>query len=160
MPNLFPVIAMLTALGLAGWIIYRFLENFQDSAHGLTIEASMARHERLRKAKMSARLARGKDAFRVAADFGPNEGAPIRFDNPVQHERRGKRIEPLRFRGNAAFSAGSSPAASEAHYPRVVYRCPVMATAAHSGGEQTPASDSIISISPATYAAIKANKAG
>lgn len=118
--SLFPVVAMLSALCAAGWVIYRFLENFQDSAKGLTIEESMARQTRTvgRRSEGNGAAAQSTHAADVRSRAGRGESTLHLFSGAPES---GAKNRP----GNGQLAG---------QYPRVIYRCP-FSIGAHQDGD-------------------------
>ena len=113
--SLFTVLGLLSALLGAGWVIYKMLENVQDSAKGLSIEAGMARSE----TRALARKARQRQTPPPAAP----EASP-----PLSHARPGTPRNAIHFPRRPASPTNVPSAAAKTemlqYYPRIVYQCP------------------------------------
>lgn len=138
------VLGLLFVLGTVGWILYKFLENFQDSANGLTIGESLARQEADVAAKRERRRQTGlvrSERAEDSASAAPVGGRPRSAPAAGLGERRHVRdvlSSPGDFKGVPADAHRREISAENAHgdlaafkhYPKIVYQCP-FASEAH-----------------------------
>lgn len=147
MHSFLPVAGLLSILTIAGWIVYRFLENLGDTLPaGATVESRLARKNATGGGAKGAAISWRRE-FRVTPASVGDElamGEPVRFDALVtKSENRQSFKQPVR--------VATAPLG---HYPRVIYQCPVRATASARCGDDA----SFAVITPELYD-IKADKA-
>lgn len=129
--SLATVLGSLFALGLLGWIVFKFLENFQDSANGLTIGQSMARNEAMALSRKERRntavvQAPGEPSASGAPGAAKPLSLPLRYvrdtvspENEVVGMTVREHAREMAVPGNAA-----PEAAAFKFYPKIVYQCP------------------------------------
>ena len=133
---------MLSVLLVAGWLLYVVLENVQESAKGMSIEAGMAERKAKteeRRTAMIRRRAKQAEILRKNAE-ATSHPKPVRLDTrlfihdaaPVRRSDAGRHSETRIRRLEKATAAGAEKAFR--FYPRIVYQCPY-ATSAHSQTE-------------------------
>lgn len=127
------VLGLLFTLGTAGWILYKFLENCQDSANGLTIGESLARQEAKALAKQEQRR---QTAVRARQDGETSAARSGRSGTPLASQYvRDSLSCPVNVMSVSAdahqqeFVAenDNGDLAAFKFYPKVVYRCPYAA---------------------------------
>lgn len=121
------VIVLLSVLCIAGWVIYRMLENIQDNLNGLTLEGSLAKRDgmgapsRRREVRDAGAVWMGDSMEMISRSSGQGvaRASGVRRAGDYENARR----DPI---GMAGGANRFDPAAHAFHYPKVVYQCPYM----------------------------------